>query len=257
MENDTDATLALLAEMVNATDEALRRQAKQLATRLVIGRSRSGAPRRTGAGKLRTVPADRGGDLDVDGSVEALLEARAQHRMPSTEELSARDWARPELAVCLVVDASGSMNGARLSQAAMTAAATAYRVPGEYAVLSFARDVNTIRAISEVGSADAVVTSVLGLRGHGVTALAAALRAADEQLARSRAGRRVCVLLSDCRPTDEEDPVPVASRLGELVILAPAEDCDAAEQLARSCGARWAPMASASQAPDLLAELVG
>lgn len=256
MAADPDATLALLAEMARATDEKLRVLARQLAGRIVLDRVRTGAPRARGIGRLRSVPADRGGDLDLDLSLPAVLDARALRRPPHLQDLTARTWARPELALCLLVDASGSMGGERLAAAALTAAACALRAPGEYAVLSFAREVSTLKAIDTAAAPQVVVDAILGLRGHGVTALASALRAASAQLELSRATRRVVVLLSDCRATDEEDPVPVAARLAELVILAPAEGCEQAEDLAVRSGARWAPMAGAAEAPAALLGLL-
>ena len=97
---------------------------------------------------------------------------------------------------------------------------------------------------------------MLALRGHGVTALATALGAAAEQLARTRAARRVVVLLSDCRATDERDPVPAARGLDELLVLAPAGDTEQAEDLARRSGARWAALSGAADAPRALAQLL-
>lgn len=217
---------------------------------------RTGDPRGRGIGRLRSVPADRGGDLDLDASLGAIAEARALRRAPALDELSARTWGRPGLALCLLVDASGSMAGERLAAAALTAAACAQRAPADYAVLAFAREVAVVRAMNASRPVEAVVDRVLGLRGHGVTALAGALRAANDQLASSAAARRVVVLLSDCRATDEEDPVPAAARIGELVILAPAQDSEQAADLARRSGGRWAPIAGAADAPAALLELL-
>ncbi len=97
-----------------------------------------------------------------------------------------------------------------------------------------------------------MVNDVLALRGHGVTALAGALRAAARELGGSSAARRVTVLLSDCRATDEEDPVPAARLLDELVVLAPAGDVDQAAAFAARVGARWAALRSAADAPAAL-----
>ena len=246
---DPDDALALLAEMAGATDESLRAAARRLAGRIVLDRARQGPPRDRGIGRLRAVPADRGGDLDLDASMPAIADARALGRAPALDELTARAWARPELAVCLLVDASGSMGGARLAAAALTAAACAWRAPGDWAVLSFARGVTELRTIGSASPPTDVVDRVLRLRGDGVTALSAALSAAGEQLGRSRAARRVTVLLSDCRASDDVDPVPAAARLDELVVLAPADDCDQAAELAARVGARWAPMQGPADAP--------
>ena len=252
-----DATLTLLADMARATDEGLRAAARRLAGRIVLDLGRSGAPRRGGVGRLRAVPADRGGDLDLDASLPAVADARAAGRPVGLDELTARTWARPTLAVCLLVDASGSMGGARLAAAALTAAACAWRAPGDHAVLAFAREVTVLRAMDSRNPGAEVVDRVLGLRGHGVTALAGALRAAAEQLGRSRASRRAAVLLSDCRATDGEDPVPAAARLPELLVLAPGDDAEEAAAFARRAGARWASLTGPAAAPDALRALMG
>jgi Mg-chelatase subunit ChlD len=149
------------------------------------------------------------------------------------------------------------MSGERLAAAALTAAACAWRAPGDHAVLAFSREVTILREMGSSQAPSAVVDAVLGLRGHGVTALATALQAAGDQLARTRAARRVVVLLSDCRATDERDPVPAASGLDELLVLAPAGDTDQAEDLARRSGARWAALSGAADAPRVLARLLG
>lgn len=254
--DDPDAALALLADMARATDESLRSAARRLAGRIVLDRVQTGPPRDRGIGRLRSVPADRGGDLDLDASMAAIAESGALGRAPALDELTARSWARPTLALCLLVDASGSMGGSRLAAAALTAAACTWRAPGDHAVLAFARETSVLRAMDSARPPAAVVDDVLGLRGHGVTALATALRAAGEQLTRTRAARRVVVLLSDCRATDDEDPVPAAARLAELVILAPDGDCDQAADLAARAGARWAPLAGAGDAPSVLLDLL-
>lgn len=202
------------------------------------------------------MPADRGGDLDVDRSIDPLSLALAEGRPPGLDELVARDWRRPELALCLLVDASGSMGGDRLAAAALTAAACAWRAPAEFAVLSFAREVRVHRAIGAAGAPVETVDSLLSLRGHGVTSVANALRAAADQLAAARAARRVTVLLSDCRATDELDPVPAARGLDELIVLAPKGDADAATTLAREAGARVAEIATAADAPAALGDLL-
>lgn len=257
LEEDADQALTLLVEMGKATDEGLRGAARALAAKILLDQARRGMPRRSGTRRLRSVRADQGGDLDLDSSLEAIAHARGEGRPPGLDELVARDWGRPETALCLVIDTSGSMGGERLAAAALTAAACAWRAPGDHAVLSFARDVSVIRPMDSQRSASQVVDAILELRGHGVTAVSTALKAAGEQLARTTAARKVVVLLSDCRVTDEQDPAPAARGLPELLIIAPADDTADAEALARESGARWAPLAGPSDAPRVLGQLLG
>lgn len=248
--------MELLADLTVATDERLRDAARRLAARLLLDIARTGRSRRRGTARLRRVPADLGGDLDVDLSMEAIAGARAERRQPALDELVSRDWGRPDLALCLLVDASGSMSGERLATAAVTAAACSWRAPAEYAVVSFARAVTVQRAMTGSMAAGDVVNRLLALRGHGMTAVASALRAATDQLASARAARRVTVLLSDCRATDGEDPVRAAAAQEELLILAPADDSAEARQLAADSGARFAAIASPADAPDALSALL-
>jgi Mg-chelatase subunit ChlD len=255
LSSDPDGTLAMVAELVHATDESLRAQARRLAARLVLDRSRSGRPTRTGTARPRLVPADRGGDLDVDASMDGIVTARGERRPAVLDELTARDWGRQDLAVCLLVDASGSMSGERLAVAATVTAACALRAPAQHAVLAFAGDVRTLRTLHGPEPAATVVDRVLALRGHGVTQLADALRAASRELASARAQRRVVVLLSDCRHTDE-DPVDVARTVPELVVLAPRDDADQARVFAAAVGARCAELLGADSAPALLRDLL-
>lgn len=111
-------------------------------------------------------------------------------------------------------------------------------------------------ALGTPSPARRTVERVLGLRGHGMTSLDAALRAAREQLARARARRRITVLLSDCRVTDDVDPLPAARGLDELLVVAPASDDDEARRFAREAGARMASLDRLAELPAVLDHLL-
>jgi Mg-chelatase subunit ChlD len=238
--------------MTHATDERLRAAVRALAPRLILDRTRRGTPRRRGVSRPRPVPAHRGGDLDLDRSMDAVVTARSEGRLPQLDEMTAVEWARPELALCLVIDHSGSMNGSRLTTAAVTGAACLTHAPEEHAVLAFAAATRTVKSLGAAAAPTRTVERILALRGHGTTGLARALEAARIQLAPARARRRVVLLLSDCRATDEVDAVPAARALDELVILAPAGDADEARRLARASGARIATVGSVLDVPAAL-----
>jgi Mg-chelatase subunit ChlD len=251
--DDPDEMLALLADLVAATDQQLRDLARRLAARLFLDLARRGPSARRGIGKIVAQPyRPDGGDLDFDASFDVIAEAAAARAAVDFERLRVRSWSTPDTALCLLVDRSGSMGGQPLATAAITAAAVALRAPASYSVLAFGKDVVAVKSQSADRASELVVTDVLSLRGHGTTDLAGALRAAGDQLRRSKAARKITVLLSDCRATVEGDVRSSADALSELVIIAPEQDCEEAMRLALDCGARVTTVAGPSRAAEAL-----
>ena len=260
MEADPDAALALLADLTaRHRSPKLRELARRLAGRIIVDVSRRGRARHRGVGKILTQPfRPDGGDLDLDASFEALAEAKASRGAPDAEQLRVRGWRKPATALCLVVDRSGSMGGRPLATSALAAAAVAHRAPADYSVLAFGPDVVVAKAQDAPKPSDQVVTDVLALRGFGTTDLVAALRAATVQLQRSPAGRRVAVLLSDCRATTPGDVVAAATGSARAVHPGPGlrrRGGPGAGRLGRRPPGdhRWRP----SQIPDALAAVLG
>ena len=258
LETDPDATLALLADLTGATDPSLRELARRLAGRLFLDVSKRGPSRPRGIGKMATMRyRPDAGDIDVDASIPAIVEARSAGRAIDADELKVRHWVKPGTAISLLVDRSGSMGGRPLATSAMAAAAVAWRSPSDYSVIAFGKDVVVAKSQDATKADEKVVNDVLSLRGFGTTDLAGALRASAEQLARSRAGRRIAVVLSDCRSTVEGDPVAAAAALDEVVIIAPAGDDVEARQFATRIGARVAVVDGPSDIPAALQEVLG
>jgi Mg-chelatase subunit ChlD len=250
------AVFELLAVMTNATDARLRAAAIRLGSSIVLERARGGRVTMRGISRLRPVRGAADGDLDIDASIEDISAARSQARPVGLQDLTTLHWARAHTAFAVVVDRSGSMNGARLAAAATVAAACALRAPREHAVLSFAASVDLIRPLASDIAPGVVAERLLRLRGHGITRLSDALQAAGEQLAPARARRRVVILLSDCRATDDDDTLETARALPELIILAPADDHEQAARLADLAGARWAALANPLDAAATLDDLL-
>ena len=257
MEEDPDDTLALLADLTGATDPVLRELARRLAGRLFLDLSRRGPARPRGVGQLRTQRyRPDGGDLDVDASLDALVAARTEGSAVDADDLRVRGWSTPGTAICLLVDRSGSMTGRPLATAAVAAASVAWRSPDDYSVLSFGKDVIAVKSQDGAKSNERVIDGVLALRGFGTTDIAGALTAAAEQLSRSRAGRKIAVLLSDCRATAPGDVIGAARRLDELVIIAPESDSEEADDLAEQVGCRSTTVAGPSDAAAALSRVL-
>ena len=255
MQSDPDATMALLADLTAATDPKLRELAKRLAGRLMLDVAQRTPLRRRGLGKLVTAKYRDGGDIDLDASTDAFRgtqNAREIH----IEELHVRTWEKRDTALCLLVDRSGSMGGAPLATSAVAAAAIATREPTDYSVLAFSRDVVVAKSQDSYKPGNEVVNSVLTLRGFGTTDIAQALEAAQAQLARSRAARKIVVLLSDCRSNEPGDIDVAARTIEELVVIAPADDDAEARAFAHRVGARVASVTGPTDIPGALAHVL-
>ena len=253
MQENPDEMLGMLADLTGATDPKLRDLARRLAGRLMLDIANRGRARPRGIGRMEEQPyRPEAGDIDIDASLDALNELR--HGVaPDEKGLRIRGWRKPGTALCLLVDRSGSMGGKPLATSAVAAAAVASRNPQDYSVLAFGKDVVIAKSQDVPKPAEKVVNDVLTLRGFGTTDLAGALKVANQQLLRSRAGRKVAVLLSDCRATVEGDVESAAAAVDELVIVAPSEDHDEARALAGRVGARLVLVAGPSEIPEALA----
>ncbi|MEP7047383.1 MAG: vWA domain-containing protein [Ilumatobacteraceae bacterium] len=255
--DDPDEMLALLADLAAATDRRLRDLVRRLAGGLFLELARRGPAARRGIGKITEQPyRPDGGDLDFDASFDTIAEAVAGGVALDAERLRLRSWGTPDTALCLLIDRSGSMGGKPLATAAIAAAVVAMRNPTCYGVLAFAKDVVAVKSQNGDKPSAQVVTDVLSLRGHGTTNLAGALRAAADQLQRSRATRKIAILLSDCRATVDGDVAAAAAALPELVIIAPQEDADEAMKFAACCGARIATVGGPSSAVEALSSVL-
>lgn len=255
MAADPDEMLSLLADLAGATDERLRTLARRLAGRVMVDLGRVGTDRRHGIGRLRRVPAGHDdGDIDLEASLDVITAARAG--VVTGDRLQVRAWQRPATAVCLLVDRSGSMTGDRLATAAVAAAAVQLRAPLDCSVIAFAEDAVVITAQDEIRPPEDVVTDLLRLRGFGVTDLGLALRVAAAQLGRSTAGRRITLLLSDCRATAGGDPLPHAAGAHEIAVLAPRGDTADAEAFADALGLRWTELDGPSSVPAVISTVL-
>ena len=222
----------LLADLSHATDRELRAAAHRLAARVFFRLGRAAQRPSTGVQRLGAGTAD--GDLDLERTIDRW----SGPWPPAADELVTRGWQARRRAVCLLIDASGSMSGLAVAIAAV-AGASAVLAAGRRlspAILVFSQDITVLQAQGTHRPPGELVTELVQLRGHGVTNLAGALRAASAQLATAPAEERVALLLSDCLPTTGGDPAQALGGISRLHVLCPlpsAESELAAATLAR------------------------
>jgi magnesium chelatase subunit D len=229
---DPDAAVTLLPELARATDRELRAAARRLAARIFVRLARTG--RQPARGARRLGPGQAEGDLDLDRTLDRWPGIGA----PSADDLVTRSWHAHRRALCLLIDSSGSMSGLAVAIASVAAASLVLAADGRLApgIIAFSGDPTVLHAQGRPTAPGQVVADLLALRGHGVTDLAAALRAAAAQLAAVAADERVVLLLSDCLRTAGGDPARALTGISRLHVLCPlptAEAERAASALAR------------------------
>ncbi|MGY1727780.1 AAA family ATPase [Geodermatophilus sp. SYSU D01062] len=236
MAQDADAAAALLTDLAAATDRELRAAARRLAGRVFVQVGRVGRSRTRGTRRL--VP-DRHGDGDLD--LDRTLDRWDVGTPLQAGDLVTRRWTGHRRAVCLAVDTSGSMTGLGVAIAAVAAAGVVLTGDERLrtSLITFGRDVDVVQRQGQRRAAEDVVTHLLGLRGHGMTDVAGALRAARLQLAAEVADERVVVLLSDCLHTTGDPPETALAGIDRLHVLCPLPTPEA-ETAARSLAARGA-----------------
>jgi Mg-chelatase subunit ChlD len=211
---------------------------------------RLGAAGRQPARGARRLAAGRAeGDLDL----EATLDRWSGPWPPATGDLVTRTWQARRRTLCLLIDQSGSMSGPAVAIAAVAAASVVLAASAggwgggrgfAPAIVAFSGGVTVLQAQGARRDPAGLVGDLVALRGHGMTDLAAALRAAAAQLA-GGASERVAVLLSDCLPTAGGDPALALTGISRLHVLCPlptAEAERAAAELARRGGGVCQPV---------------
>jgi magnesium chelatase subunit D len=258
---DPDAAAALLADLSQATDAALRALARRLAARVFIQLGAAGRQPARGPRRIRSVPRGTG-DVDLDATLDRLTGSWP----PPPDDLVTRTWQAHRRTVCLLVDSSGSMSGLALAMAAVATASVLLAADGrlDAGALAFSGTVTVLQAPGTRQPPEQVVGRLLGLRGHGLTDLAAALRAAAAGLAAAASGGRGVVLLSDCISTAGGDPAAALAGIDRLDVLCPMPagrepdptSAITAERLARLGGGTCRPVSSLAEIPAALTLLL-
>jgi gas vesicle protein GvpN len=258
---DPDAAAALLADLSQATDASLRALARKLAARVFIQLGAAGRRPSRGPRRIRSVVRGTG-DVDLD----ATLDRVAGQWPPPAEDLVTRSWQAHHRSVSLLVDSSGSMSGLALAMAAVATASVLLAGDGrlDAGAIAFAGTVTVLQAPGVRQPPEQVVSRLLGLRGHGLTDVAAALRAAATGLAGAAAGDRSVVLLSDCVSTAGADPADALAGIDRLDVLYPLPagrepepgSAAAAERLARLGGGICRPVRTLADIPSAMTLLL-
>lgn len=252
---DPEDAVTFLADLSHATDRELRAAAHRLAARVFFRLGRAARQPSRGVQRLGAGTAD--GDLDLERTIDRWSGLWP----PAADELVTRGWQARRRAMCLLIDASGSMSGLAVAIAAVAGASVVLAAGRRLspAILVFSQDITVLQAQGTYRPPGELVTDLVRLRGHGVTNLAGGLRAASAQLATVPAEERVALLLSDCMPTIGGDPAQALGGISRLHVLCPlpsAESELAAATLARRGGGMSLPLRRLADVAPALTRLL-
>ena len=258
---DTEGGVSLLVDLARATDEKLRKRARELSMSLLIPISRASGVSRPG-GSARIGAVRRGGvDLDIDATVEKLVETPAL----GPEDLQWRGWRRPSRAVVLVVDASGSVSGEPLATAIIAVAALAARLApsDELGVVAFWSKALVLRHLGEPTPPASVIERVLVLRTGDTTDMATGIRAGLAEVATASAARKDVIVVTDGLANEGDDPcdaaraaIALGGRLHVLALPGEEDSEEACKRIADAGGGSVAVLQRPSDAVSAIRRLL-
>jgi MoxR-like ATPase len=196
---------------------SVRAAAQAIAARLAVeDPHRRRRPRRGGEELLSLPYTGSGDEVDLDRTIDAL----AERRPLSSEEVVVRERRRTRRSIVLAVDVSGSMRGERLLTAAATVGALSASLGrDDLAVIAFWSDAAVLLRLGERASLESLVDGMLALDAAGLTNVAFPLQAAAGELGGPGDREQRVLLLSDCVHNAGPDPRAVAAQLPRLDVL--------------------------------------
>jgi Mg-chelatase subunit ChlD len=210
--------LEILGQMASFFDRSdLRALARRLALELIVREAWRKVGRRSGRGKLTSLPyGGEATELDLERTVETLI----GKPRPADSDIFIWERRQRQRAYALLLDISGSMKGAKIFYAAMALAAVAVRVQhNPFAVIAFWRDAALLKQLHEAADLEPLLNKLLSLSGRGLTNLELALQAGLEELDRATTQERVGILFSDGLQTAGQPAGPLAAAYPTLHVV--------------------------------------
>jgi Mg-chelatase subunit ChlD len=223
-------------------DSSTRRQFIHFMLRMIHRVSKSEIARKgRPTGDVFVTPFDSQGDeIALDKTVESL----AERRYLSYDDIFVLDRKKRKKAVILMMDASGSMQGVRLSMAAIAVASLAINLDygDEYGVVLFSEKAKILKRIDQAMPIDQVIREVLDVLPEGRTNLGLGLSAGLHEIQRARVEQRIGILATDGWQNVGNDPIALAAKFPKLhVINLPGGSPEHSARIAKAGRGRFVP----------------
>ncbi len=237
-----DLLRKLLTLTWDRLDVATRRQFIHLMLRMTyrVSKSEIASKGRPTGDVITTLFDFQGDEIALDKTVERLIESSCV----SYESIFVLDRRKRKRAAVLMMDASGSMQGMKLSMAAVAVASLAMNLNygDEYGIVLFSEKVHHLKRIDQAMDIDQVICQVLDVLPEGRTNLGLGLSAGLHEIQRSRVEQKIGILLTDGWQNIGYDPVALAARFPKLhVINFPGGAPENSQKIARAGRGRCMP----------------
>lgn len=243
----------LLTLTWNRLDLSTRKQFVHLMIRMIYRSSKSeSVVKGIETGDIKISPFNFKGDEIV---LEKTIEQMTEGQPLSYEHIFVLDRKMRRKAAVLMMDASGSMQGANLSMAAVAVAALATNLDhrDEYGVVLFSETVNLFKRIDQQKHLDKVIVGILDILPEGRTNLGLGLLAGLKQIQRSAADERFGILLTDGWQNVGNDPVETAARFPKLhVISLPGGNPEMSRRIAKAGKGIFVPLREMLDVPKAI-----
>jgi len=192
------------------------------------------------------------GEIDLESSVDEML-GKAEF-LP--EDLVLESKRLRKAACVLMVDASTSMSGDKLSMATASLGVLAYKLRYlDYGIVTFSDCAKVVKGVKEKVNLEFLVGDLLDTRAMGLTNLKEALKAGLKELDTAKAEDKVGIVITDGHYTVGGDPRELAARYPKLFVIM-IEDYDSkpdlCEDLARLGKGKMYKVADFTEIPKIL-----
>jgi len=192
------------------------------------------------------------GEIDLESSVDEML-GKAEF-LP--EDLVLESKRPRKAAAVLMVDASTSMSGDKLSMATASLGVLAYKLRYlDYGIVTFSDCAKVVKGVKEKVNLEFLVGDLLDTRAMGLTNLEEALKMGLRELDGVKAEDKIGIVITDGHYTVGKDPRELASRYPKLFVIM-IDDYDSkpdlCEDLARLGKGRMYKVADFTEIPKIL-----
>lgn len=244
----------------------VRRQFRSLLTKATLRSGYRIASRVPGRSMVALREYEPGLDFDIEETIQRLLESGKKMEHITYDDIVGIQRVERSRGAVIILDASGSMTGGKITAAALTAAVAAHLLRAEeLAIVAFNTEPFVLKGARDRVPIQKVIEEILDISPLGYTNMRAALELAFREGMHIRRPDKRYVLITDGLYNVGGDPRPVASKMAGLNVIGvkswggrqTAAGMKICAELARLGGGKFIELSSSRHVPGVVAKVLG